>query len=469
MNLFEILRNLEMYIKSEKFQRLWPGQHSIFKELYKFLKKELRGYLKLPSGIGKTNLAIELTNAGKFRKVLFLVPTLTLVDQTDKRFRTFGEDIASICNFTGTRKDMAGQIIIATYQSIQRLSEFPIKPSEFDLVIWDEVHEALSDGRQAIMRFFGKNTIHIGLTASDKYSNIKEVKNLMPLIAEMEIEEAIKLKLLCAVQCWLAETNIDISKIIIRGQGLKKDYDLKMQKRVIDVTRRNQAAVEIYRRFLNGQTALVTCININHAIKVAEIFQRAGISSQAVWGANQENPLPQRELRRRLEDFKTGAIKVMTTVDLIDKGFDNTLLSALINLRITSSVVKATQRGGRVLRLFGEDDKELPFVRQMIKKFNGKLATIVDFLDECSNHNFRPVLFCDILKKAAIYPTGMEVHESDGDGEGNGYLWPPGDDRIRIRLITDVTQVAKITSKMTTYDNRPVANEEGILFLPVQR
>ena len=467
----EILSNLRKYIYSKNFQRLWPGQRNIFIALYNFLKKgNLLGYLKLPSGIGKTNLAIELTNAGKFKKVLFLVPTLTLVDQTDKRYRTFGDDIVSISNFTGTRKDMDGQIIIATYQSIQRLSEFPIKPSTFDLVIWDEVHEALSDARQGIMRFFSKDTIHIGLTASDKYSNSKEVKNLMPLIAEMEIEEAIKLKLLCAVQCWIAETNIDISKITICGYGLNKDYDLKMQKRVIDVTRRNQAAVEIYRRFLNNQTALVTCININHAIKVADIFQRAGISSQAVWGANQDNPLPKRELRQRLEDFKTGIIKVMTTVDLIDKGFDNTLLSALINLRITSSVVKATQRGGRELRLFSEDDKNLAFVRQMIKKFGGKLATVVDFLDECGNHNFRPVLFADILKKAAIYPTDMEDRQGDGDGGGgDGYLWPPGDDRVRIRLITDVTQVAKITSKMTTYDNLPVANEDGLLFLPVQR
>lgn len=460
----QILRNLERFIRSKEFKRLWHGQRSIFIELYKFLKAgNSLGYLKLPSGIGKTNLAIALTNAGQFKKILFLVPTLTLVDQTDKRYRRFGKDIVSISTFTGTKKELDGQIIIATYQSMQRLKKFPINPSLFDLVIWDEVHEALSGARQRIMRFFGKDTIHLGLTASDKFNDSKEVSDLMPLIAKMEIEEAIKLGLICAVQCWIAKTNIDISKITIRG----KDYDLKAQKRYIDVTRRNQAAVDIYSRFLNGQTCLVTCININHAIKVAENFLTAGISAQAVWGSTQEHYLPRRELQQRLDYFKTGKIKVMTTVDLIDKGFDNTLITALINLRITSSVVKATQRGGRVLRLFSQEDEKLAFARKMIKKSGGKLATVVDFLDECHNHTFRPVLFCDILQKIAIFPPVMEKFLSNGHGDG--YLWPPGDDRTKIRLITDVTQVAKITSKITTYDNLPVADKRDIAFIPVKR
>jgi len=460
----EILRNLKRFIQSKDFKQLWRGQRNIFIALYNFLKKgNLLGYLKLPSGIGKTNLAIALTNAGQFKKVLFLVPTLTLVDQTDKRYRKFGKDIISISTFTGTKKEMDGQIIIATYQSMQRLEKLPIDPSSFDLVIWDEVHEALSDARQKIMRFFGEDTIHLGLTASDKFDDSKEVANLMPLIAKMEIEEAIKLGLLCAVQCWIAKTNIDISKIIRRGN----DYDIKTQKRYIDVTRRNQAAVYIYSRFLKGQTALVTCINVNHAIKVAEIFQRAGIPSQAVWGSTQDNPLPKRELKQRLEDFKNGKIKVMTTVDLIGTGFDNTLLTALINLRITSSVVKATQRGGRVLRIFSQEDENQQFVRKMIKKSGGKLATVVDFLDECHNHGYRPVLFRDILQKVAIYPPAMKKFQ--GNGDGDGYLWPPGDDRVSIKLITGVTQVAKITSKMTTYDNLPVADKRGIILVPVNR
>ncbi|OGY41571.1 MAG: hypothetical protein A2Y67_02430 [Candidatus Buchananbacteria bacterium RBG_13_39_9] len=462
----KILINLRKYIYSKDFQSLWRGQRSIFIALYNFLKEgNLLGYLKLPSGIGKTNLAISLTNAGQFKKVLFLVPTLILVDQTDKRYRQFGKDIASISTYTGTKKELSGQIIIATYQSIQRLRKLPIDPSSLDLVIWDEVHEALSAARKKIMKLFSKDTIHIGLTASDKFNDLKKVENLMPLIAKMEIEEAIRLGLLCAIQCWVAKTNIDISKIIKRGS----DYDPKTQKRYIDVTRRNQAAIDIYNRFLKGQSCLGTCINIKHAIKVAEIFQEAGIKSQAVWGSTQENPLPKRELKQRLDDFKTGKIKVMTTVDLIGTGFDNTLITALINLRITSSVVKATQRGGRVLRIFSQEDENQQFVRKMIKKSGGKLATVIDFLDECKNHGYRPVLFSDILQKVAIYPSAMEKNRSGGEGDGESYLWPAGDDRISIQLITGITQVAKITSKLTTFDNLPVADKRGIIFVPVNR
>jgi len=461
----EILRNLKRFLRSEKFaERLKLGQQSTFQAIYKAIRKGMNAfYIKEPSGIGKTQYAIELTNAGQFKKVLFLVPTLALVDQTDNRFRKFGENIVSINNFTGTKKEMDGQIIIGTYQSFQRASEFPIDPSCFDLVIWDEVHEALTPARQQIMNFFDPQTIHLGLTASDEYNELKRVENFMPCIARMTIEEAVKLNLLCGVRCWLAQTNIDISRITLtRG-----DYDIKEQKRIIDIVRRNRAALDIYSEFFNGQTCLITCINVEHAMKIAEIFQHAGISARAVWGSTQEYYLPKRELQQRLDDFKIGKIKVITTVDLIDKGFDDTLISALINLRITSSVVKATQRGGRVLRLFSDEDKKQPVARKMFRRWGGKLATVVDFLDECQNHSFRPVLFSDILGGTYILPPPMEEHERN-IGVGGDKLWPPNG-RVSIRLITDLIQVAKITAQMTTFDSLPVANEDGIVFLPVQR
>ncbi|MBN1325934.1 DEAD/DEAH box helicase family protein [Candidatus Falkowbacteria bacterium] len=461
MKLFEILKNIKHYIRVKEPQhRLRKGQHNIFMSLYEFLKKGMTmGYLMLPSGVGKTNIAIELAIAGDFKKVLFLVPTVTLVDQTKERFRKFSSFTVDV--FTGARKNMSEQITVATYQSIQRRH---LLPEKFDLVIFDEVHEALSPGRQNIRKHFGPETIQIGLTASDTYNETKQVSSYFPLIAKMTIEEAIKLGMLCHVQNWLAQTNIDISKITRR----RGDYDVREQKRYIDVSRRNKAALDIYKRFLNGQTCLITCINVNHAIKVARIFQRSGIPSKAVWGSTQKHLLSRADLRQRLSDFKTGKIKVLTTVDLVDKGFDNTLITALINLRITSSVVKATQRGGRVLRLFSEDDRIQPIAQKMLKKFHVKLATVVDFLDECKNHTFRPVLFSDILAQTYRLPTEIERSISNGTRKGEVDLWPSGGP-IKIKLITNVTQIAKITSKLTTYVNLPVSDEREIFFLPVKR
>ncbi|MDD5341200.1 MAG: DEAD/DEAH box helicase family protein [Patescibacteria group bacterium] len=460
MKLSEVLKNIKHYIRvKEPERRLRKGQHGIFMSLHEFLKKGMTmGYLMLPSGLGKTNIAIELAIAGGFKKVLFLVPTITLVDQIEERFRKFSNFTIDV--FTGARKNMSEQITVATYQSIQRQH---LLPEKFDLVIFDEVHEALSPGRQNIRRHFGPETIQIGLTASDVYNETKRVSCYLPLIAKMTIEEAIKLGMLCHVQSWLAQTNIDISKIT-RRMG---DYDPKAQKRYIDVSRRNKSALDIYKRFLRGQTCLITCINVSHAIKVARIFQRAGIASKAVWGSNQRRRLTKMDLKQRLADFKTGKIQVLTTVDLVDRGFDNTLITALINLRITSSVVKATQRGGRVLRLFSKDDKKRPIAQKMMEKFHGKLATVVDFLDECHNHTFRPVLFSDILGQTYQLPPEMEYYTVKRMQKKELDLWPSGG-QIRIELFTNVTQIAKITSRLTTYENLPVSNKDEMLFLPVK-
>jgi hypothetical protein len=281
----------------------------------------------------------------------------------------------------------------------------------------------------------------------------------------MELEEAIKLGILAGVQCWIARTNLDIGKI----QVVQGDYDPRTQALIIDIGRRNQAAVDIYQKYLANQTCLVTAINVNHAIKVAELFQKAGVKAEAVWGNTSEHPISRKIIQQRLDDFRSGKIQVLTTVDLIDKGFDNTLLSALINLRLTASVVKATQRGGRVLRLFNGHDDLQEFVKKMLAKFNGKLATVVDFLDDCHNHGFRPVLFADILKGSYKLPPAIDERLVVG-GDGGGYLWPTDMDiDFRVELITDVTEVARITQEMTSYDHLPVADPNGIVFLPVKR
>jgi len=464
MYLKRLLKNLEKYLNSQEFQtRLRKGQKSIFRELYAFLKKgNKEGYFRLPSGVGKTNIAIELIRAGGFKKVLFMVPTLTLVDQTVKRFNQFHPGVA-VDVYHGARKSMEQPITVATYQSIQRITDFPVDPNDFDLIIWDEVHLALSPGRQQIIAHFNDQTIQIGLTASDRYNLDKGVTDLMPLIADMEIEEAVRLGLLCAVQCWLAQSGIDISQI---GYTRQKDYDLRHQKRVLDVDRRNKLARDVYMNYLHGQTCLITCINIAHAIRVAEIFKREGVAAEAVWGASNRYYLPKAELRKRLEDFQTGKLQVVTTVDLIDTGFDNTLISALINLRITGSLVKATQRGGRTLRLFSDQDMTLPVPQTMVEHFGGKLSTVVDIVDEYHNHGFRPILFADILRNIVVLSPGMEIRGGNGSSDLD-FLWPAGTGIIDPRIITDVTRIAQITAAMSTFDNLPVANEDGFVFLPV--
>ncbi len=473
MNKKQLLENIAIYLKSRVSDvRLRSGQKGIFQALYYFLQTQDEGYFKLPSGIGKTNLAIELGEAGKFKKILFMVPTLVLMEQTKRRFKKF-TDVKEIDFFFGAKKGTDAKVVIGTYSSLQNQNDKK-KFKNFDLIIWDEVHETLTPKRRAIKKLFKKDAIHLGLTASDAYNELKKVDLVMPCIYEMSIEEAIKLNMLAGVRCWIAQTNIDISSITIcRGE-----YDPKKQSRVIDVARRNQAAVDIYQKFLNGQTCIVSAINIAHAIKIAKMFNQSGIPAEAIYANSGQYKMSKKKREAILEKFRAGELKVVTSVNILDRGFDNTLVSALINLRITGSLVKATQRGGRVLRLFNGNDDRWPIVKQMINRFGGKLATIIDFLDECQNHQFRPVLFSDILNGVQVLPEAMEEKIKQIDPENsdldikvkprNDYLWPTDAEGVKIKLITDLTEVARITQSVTSFAHLPVANEDGIVFLPVK-
>jgi len=102
----------------------------------------------------------------------------------------------------------------------------------------------------------------------------------------------------------------------------------------------------------------------------------------------------------------------------------------------------------------------------MLEKHKGKLATVVDFLDDCRVHGFRPVLFADILQNVCILPPEIEPFEGERNGGDGEYIWPPGKGTVGVKLITNLTEVARITNEMSSYANLPVADENGVVFLP---
>ncbi len=422
-----ILNSLDLYIKKHhkgEEVTLRGKQIDVFDSMRNFLEEGgIEGYVKLPTGVGKTVLFTELIEAMDV-KTLIVVPTKILVDQTGQKIEQFAPDLDFGKVYTYA-KEHGRQVTIITYSSlVSQVGDGQIKPEDFDCLILDEAHESLSKTRQEIVKKF-EGAIKLGFTATPDYSQKKKLSNLLETeIHSMKIREAVESGMLCGVSSIIVKTQVDMSSVPVDKKG---EYEEKELEKAVNVAGRNKAAVELYNRAYAGELAVAYCVGIDHAMAVAEAFKKEGIEAEYITGKT-----PKKDQEKILERFHNGEIKVLCNADLLIAGFDEPRAGVCLNLRPTMSHIDAEQRGGRVLRL----DEDKP----------NKHAIVVDFLDQNYSEDKPPVLFADVAEGALFLPPGVDV--SEGGERGSE---PPITEYIDIEgveVIYDSEEVMRIVGKI---------------------
>jgi superfamily II DNA or RNA helicase len=337
--------NLDRYISSHtqnaEGRTLREHQFESLRKLQDFLEKgETEGFFKLPTGYGKTVLFTEFVEAMGLR-TLVVVPRLKLVDQTEEKFDKFAEDIG-VGLVTGKKKDFDKKVTIITYESfVRQVSSGKIKPEDYDCLILDEAHRSLTEGRmEAVSKF--PNALKIGFTATPKFNADKQVSKLLKNeIGSIGLSEAIEDGMLCSVKCMLAKTNVDLRNVEVKN-GDYVEADLL---KAINIKSRNKAAVELYKKYFDGQLFMANCVNIEHAKDVAKEFEEGGVSVAYITSKTPlKGPGGQEEI---LENHRKGKIKVLCQVGLLTEGYDEPKVSGCFNMAPTRSLVVAEQRGGK--------------------------------------------------------------------------------------------------------------------------
>jgi superfamily II DNA/RNA helicase len=117
------------------------------------------------------------------------------------------------------------------------------------------------------------------------------------------------------------------------------DRDLKNNKLIYG------DAIQHYKEYANGQSALVFCVSVNHCYTAASEFEDAGIPSEAIDGS-----LDDAERTKIINKFRQGEIKCLMSCELINEGFDCPAATCAFLLRPTQSLTVHLQQLGRVLR-----------------------------------------------------------------------------------------------------------------------
>lgn len=309
--------------------------------------KEWAQLLMSPTGSGKTEVAKAIIQGAhsKGKRAWFIVDGVKLLDQTLARFMADGITAGAIqSNHPCT--DHSLPIQVATIQSLRGRLELMLKNRPPQLVVIDEAH-VLHQAHQALIKWCIANQVPvIGLSATPFRRGLGLIfKRLVSCITTKELTE----------QGFLVPTECYVPFVpSLKGVKTNKDGDW-IEDELAEVMGDAQILGDVVKHWKelgeNRQTLVFAC-NVNHSKQLAESFFNAGVMAAHIDGYM--DPDEQDEIVRL---YKAGKIKVLCSVAMLAKGFDDPATSCIVLARPTRSLMLHYQMLGRVLRLCPEIGK----------------------------------------------------------------------------------------------------------------
>lgn len=391
-----------------------------------------RGLMQLPTGAGKTRVAVEslirnvkrLAEEGqKKHLILWIAQSEELCEQAVTAWvsgwRSLGlagtPMIAS--RFWDGRsvrdEESPLHVVVSTYQTLRNIAKAGKDSARAlrykwlqdpDVVVIDEAHGAVAKSYTEILRWLGRSSASknnkplLGLSATPYRGRSEEqTKALVKRFGENLIEPREfftaenahgylqSIRVLSTVRQRSLEGTIlqrrkgtvlpenwDKDPNTARGDFLESMIDLRT---VADDRDRNREILDdiTYRVEHEGiEHAIVFAASVAHAQAIASVLHAKGISAAAIHGGTDP-------ARRRLlvEEFTRGDIKVLTNFDVFSQGFDAPKVDAVYLCRPTFSPNKYIQMIGRGLRgpaNGGSEEVLIVNIDDNLENFDGKLA-----------------------------------------------------------------------------------------------
>ncbi|HET8688978.1 MAG TPA: DEAD/DEAH box helicase [Methanosarcina sp.] len=342
-------------METVELEPLREDKKKIFEDILKYLETNQRGYIKVPTGWGKTFLSKHVMkkyyDEGKL--VLFLVsknnPLLsqTYYDRKENRPLFPNSELLS-SEHKVDRKGLAetlrafrrgkgeGFVLFASLQTVlgKQSSEIKDLILEFtDLAIVDEIHNFINNRGNDFLNEFGERTKILGMTATPFQGVVGNVKFVDEIAGDMRevyaktLPECILDDELAPLKYTIAESSEDIFEIFDFEKGLdeldKQDLflDCSTPDKLKKVIRRTQLAKDVYDSMVKKTHAktLVFCapvrkrvygvgangeeINAFHAKLTSSVFngelsvQESERDPEPVLPVNFENYTPEGEFR----------------------------------------------------------------------------------------------------------------------------------------------------------------------------
>ena len=293
-----------------------------------------RPVLQLPTGAGKTRVAGEIVRMARAKgtRVMFVVPAISLIDQTVESFAADGITGVGVIQADHWMTDPQAPVQVCSMQTLERRD----LPLGIGLVIVDECHRQSKFLRRWMSDW--KSVPFIGLSATPWALGMSA--DWDELIVASTTERMI-------ADGWLspfvvyAPMRPDLSGVkIIAG-----DYHEGQLGDAMDKPPLIADIVESWRRLGEGQPTLLFAVNRAHADHCRNEFENAGIRSAYIDAFT--DPEERRIIGAQLE---RGDVKVVCNVGCLTTGVDWDV-RCIVLARPTRSEMLFVQMVGRGLRL----------------------------------------------------------------------------------------------------------------------
>ncbi|MEO5697020.1 MAG: DEAD/DEAH box helicase family protein, partial [Burkholderiaceae bacterium] len=300
-----------------------------------------RGLVVLATGLGKTWLAaFDSTRMGA-RRVLFIAHREEILSQAAQTFIRI-RPTSRVSLYTGQSHDAEVDVLCASVQTLARMAHLErFAPQHFDYVVIDEFHHAAAASYRRLLGHFAPAFL-LGLTATPDRTDQSDILSLCDdnLVFTLKLFEGIQAKLLAPFHYFgILDESVDYREVPWRNGR----FDPEQLSNKLATLARARHALKEWRLRAQKRT-LAFCVSVVHAEYMAVQFEKAGITSAAVYSGS---ALGRTEALDRLRD---GRLSVIFSVDLFNEGVDLPSIDTVMMLRPTESKILFLQQLGRGLR-----------------------------------------------------------------------------------------------------------------------
>lgn len=376
--------------------------------LFTLTRTEKRGMVTLPTGAGKTRVAVEavvrLAVSGTLRgPVLWIGQSEELCEQAVQAWayvwRATGRGPMTISRFwsgnEATETDPGTfQIVVAT---IDKLREAIDKPAyewfkAVSLIIVDEAHTSIAPSYTNVFRWLGGETITtrmatplLGLTATAyRGHSEEETRRLIGRYGKNKLDDGVFGEV--EPYHYLQERGVlaKVRQEVLSGMKVEWTPDRQrhleqfnalpreIENAIGQDFERNRVIIESITNQPDDWTILLFASSVEHARALAAELGYYGVPSRPISGGTDT------ALRRRyIEQFRDGEIRVLTNYNVLTQGFDAPKVRAIYVTRPTFSPNLYQQMIGRGLRgplNGGSEDVLIVNVADNLEQYGERLA-----------------------------------------------------------------------------------------------
>ena len=299
-----------------------------------------RPVISLPTGAGKTIIAAAIIRMAreKHKRVAFVVPSLTLIDQTVARFESNGIWEIGVMQAMHEMTDPNMPVQVCSIQTLARR-----KVPGVDLVIVDECHVQFKFLIEWMGREEWKDIPFIGLSATPWAKGMGKVWD--DLIIATTMSDLIEMGHLSNFRVF-APAHPDLSGV----KTIAGDFDLKG---LSEAMQRGALVADTVSTWMErGQNRQTVCFAVDraHAKAIQQRFVESGVAAEYM-----DAFTPMDERNQIIRRFANGDVRILCNVGVLTTGFDADV-RCIILARPTKSEMLYVQMIGRGLR--PADDKD---------------------------------------------------------------------------------------------------------------